>query len=378
MVLVQKGLKAAYIGGSIQWEVNNYIPTLTSTSSDWFVCSSSSLLTSNFHAWDCFDNNTGTELHSSNIGNWNWGYSQIEMPEWIIVTKLWVQSKTSSSSNIQLPKAFYLQWSNDWSNWTNIGSQVNNPFTAYYQTYELTITWETTAYKYLKLNLQAWGTWYFAISAWNVDWITETKQSVKTIYVGSTQVRPTWLPSAYQEVEYISSSSAWPRIDLWFTPTINTVSHIKFINLWVTWGVIYWFSNGYYDAYRVFNYQSKIYYYVGPNWPVGSTLTANTLYEFEVWNFYVKNVWASTNLVSTTALSSMSVTWTITLNRDAAGNASSRNTWYYVKIWDNGTLVRDMIPCYRKLDNVIWMYDAVNGVFYTNSGSWTFTKWPNV
>jgi hypothetical protein len=39
---------------------------------------------------------------------------------------------------------------------------------------------------------------------------------------------------------------------------------------------------------------------------------------------------------------------------------------------------RDMIPCYRIADWEIWMYDVVNGVFYTNSWSWTFTKWPDV
>lgn len=46
----------------------------------------------------------------------------------------------------------------------------------------------------------------------------------------------------------------------------------------------------------------------------------------------------------------------------------------YTKIWDNGVLVRDYIPCYRKADNVVGMYDLVNGVFYTNSGTGTFVK----
>jgi hypothetical protein len=42
------------------------------------------------------------------------------------------------------------------------------------------------------------------------------------------------------------------------------------------------------------------------------------------------------------------------------------------KIWDNDALVRDMIPCYRKSDNVVGMYDLVNGVFYTNAGTGAF------
>ena len=46
---------------------------------------------------------------------------------------------------------------------------------------------------------------------------------------------------------------------------------------------------------------------------------------------------------------------------------------YYFKAWSSWTLVREMIPCYRKSDSVIWLYDIVNDVFYTNAGSGTFT-----
>lgn len=42
------------------------------------------------------------------------------------------------------------------------------------------------------------------------------------------------------------------------------------------------------------------------------------------------------------------------------------------KIWDSGTLIRDLVPCYRKSDNKPGMYDLVNKVFYTNSGTGEF------
>lgn len=48
------------------------------------------------------------------------------------------------------------------------------------------------------------------------------------------------------------------------------------------------------------------------------------------------------------------------------------------RIYDNGILVRNMIPCYRKSDNVKGMYDTVNNVFYTNTGSGTFTAGPAI
>ena len=42
------------------------------------------------------------------------------------------------------------------------------------------------------------------------------------------------------------------------------------------------------------------------------------------------------------------------------------------KIWKSGELVRNMIPCYRKADSETGMYDLVNNVFYTNTGSGAF------
>ena len=56
----------------------------------------------------------------------------------------------------------------------------------------------------------------------------------------------------------------------------------------------------------------------------------------------------------------------------------SKVRMYSAKAWFNGALIRELYPCYRKSDNVIGMYDIVNDVFYTNSGSGTFTKGGNV
>lgn len=44
------------------------------------------------------------------------------------------------------------------------------------------------------------------------------------------------------------------------------------------------------------------------------------------------------------------------------------------KIYDNGVLLRDYVPCYRKSDNVVGLYDRVNDVFYANNGTGTFIK----
>jgi hypothetical protein len=50
---------------------------------------------------------------------------------------------------------------------------------------------------------------------------------------------------------------------------------------------------------------------------------------------------------------------------------------YSCKLYKSNQMVRNFIPCYRKADNEIGMYDLVNKVFYTNQGTGTFLKGNN-
>lgn len=206
--------------------------------------------------------------------------------------------------------------------------------------------------------------------------MTLIQEWVKKIY--KVNSNPSLLPSTYQEVEYITSSTLWPRIDTWVIPNATTVSQIKLTPLTVTWAVIYWEAVSDSNDYRLFNYNSYIYFDLGW-WRIsGSVLGVGTTYELELGNFYVKYVWASSNIL--TGTTNPSYSWNnqqIYLNFDGS-RTYSYSTWYYVKIRDNGVQVRNMIPCYRKSDDVVWMYDTINDVFYTNQGSWSFTAWPEV
>ena len=44
----------------------------------------------------------------------------------------------------------------------------------------------------------------------------------------------------------------------------------------------------------------------------------------------------------------------------------------------DGTQIRNFVPCYRKADNVIGMYDTITQQFYTNAGTGSFTKGADV
>lgn len=65
------------------------------------------------------------------------------------------------------------------------------------------------------------------------------------------------------------------------------------------------------------------------------------------------------------------------INDGGTITASAIATLYSCQIYDNGTLVRDFVPCYRKSDSVAGLYDIVNDVFYTNAGSGTFAVGAN-
>lgn len=51
---------------------------------------------------------------------------------------------------------------------------------------------------------------------------------------------------------------------------------------------------------------------------------------------------------------------------------------YGLQMWHYGNLVRNLIPCYRKSDNVIGLFDTVGMTFYTNIGTGNFTKGNNI
>lgn len=54
-----------------------------------------------------------------------------------------------------------------------------------------------------------------------------------------------------------------------------------------------------------------------------------------------------------------------------ASNAAMRGRFYYVKVSQRGRTIIDMVPCYRKSDNKIGMYNFVAKEFYPATGEWT-------
>ena len=65
-------------------------------------------------------------------------------------------------------------------------------------------------------------------------------------------------------------------------------------------------------------------------------------------------------------------------NASGAVGAKFTGNVYKCRLYDNGVLVRNFVPCKRTSDSVVGMYDTVNDVFYTNAGTGDFTAGGNV
>ena len=214
-------------------------------------------------------------------------------------------------------------------------------------------------------------------------------------YIWTQQVRPSSrLPSAYQEVEYIENNGT-----AYFKLGINIRDGYKFIGKIrslqnenmdggaLTGGYIWNSGNIYYRLYVWAIRNGRRSYGYLEHFTNGGTGNGslNTDYTVE-YSWISGNAYFKVN--NTTYF-----TYTSTYSTDKVGEvpllgwygdgygyyANPGIRLYYAQYYDkNGNLVRDLVPCYRKSDWVIWMYDLVNNQFYINSWSWTFTKWPDV
>lgn len=92
-------------------------------------------------------------------------------------------------------------------------------------------------------------------------------------------------------------------------------------------------------------------------------------FEFEVGNNYVKK--------NGTTISSFTGDCPIQILRDNPTSSSTcaKGKVYYLKIYNSGTLVRNMLPC-KNESGIVGMYDIIEKKFYNNNGTGTFTAGP--
>lgn len=188
------------------------------------------------------------------------------------------------------------------------------------------------------------------------------------------------LPKEYQEVEYIQSSGT-QYINTGFKPNQDTrvVCDVDYTLTSATAWLFGARTSNQVKTYNVLTYSSK-YRSDYNNITTDAESSVNPTGRFVLDKD--KNITRFDGVVGvslTYAVFQCDYTMYLFANNNA-GTAASHGTFklYSCQMYDNGTLVRDYVPCYRKSDSVAGLYDLVNNVFYANAGTGTFIKGADV
>lgn len=198
-------------------------------------------------------------------------------------------------------------------------------------------------------------TWECTITATTVNGLTAT-----------CSVMQSRLPAEYQEVEWVWSSGT-QYINTGVMPSTQTFTVEMEFESTSSYreSRAFWIWNS--GWFRIWQDESW-------HWDINNGAT----YSPSSYSLNTKTLATATNSGhATSSNTSLPLFW-MWENGSYPNNRKWNYKIYYCKIWNNSVLVRDFVPCYRISDWVIWMYDDVNDVFYTNQWSWTFTKWSDV
>ena len=196
------------------------------------------------------------------------------------------------------------------------------------------------------------------------------------------------LPSLYKQVEYVQSNGKCIVEVWWFTVSSYERLEYKFNPVSFStesWATPFFFGNvpdwqNYLTVggwkFQIWAWNSDLY---------SANISTNTDYTV----VQTMDSWALTMVVNGTTYTD-SYSWTPSASHFPLfcryrSSGVGYNYWaynmklYYFKIYNSAdNCVRDLVPCYRIVDSVVWLYDLVHGVFFTNTWNWTLEKWADV
>ena len=194
--------------------------------------------------------------------------------------------------------------------------------------------------------------------------------------------KPSRLPIGYTEVEYIQNTGT-SYLNIAFTPNQDTrvvcdmqlVTQTDYPRLW---GAGKWNNtNGIQPNYEGGYFQMS--WFGKTSWTKYTSLPTNLnrhTYDVNKNYVYVDGTLLGTNTYTTmTASDPMAVFTYINSSRPSTttdwNKEHFRGKLWSFKVYDNGTLVRDLVPCIRDNDSKVGAYDIVNDVFYTVPSGYT-------
>ena len=181
------------------------------------------------------------------------------------------------------------------------------------------------------------------------------------------------LPQEYQAVEHIESTGTqWLDIGV----TINTATDAVELVFQNTESVVYKWFFGEHDTNARFGLGS------GDGVNKRNVAYGNNTYKVTDAQFYNSqhNFSANANgvfldnakIANFVSFASTSTLYLFNLNLSGGNYTAAAKVWSY-KHTRNGVAIRDLVPCYRKSDGKVGMYDTVTETFFTNAGTGEFS-----
>ena len=196
-------------------------------------------------------------------------------------------------------------------------------------------------------------------------------KNITELYIG--------LPEAYQQVNYIQASGAQQiNTGVYFNPQTDSMecmyqatnaSHNGMIVANSNTTNHFWFYH-YYDSGKIDVYISNSTSQYGINSVAVDTNIHTSTYKNKTFSTDGTSYGTHSQTFTTTETPLYICSW--------GGGYYYQGRIYSCKLWKSGQLVRNFVPCYRKSDNKPGLYDVVNNIFYTNSGSGDFTIGTNM
>ena len=267
-----------------------------------------------------------------------------------------------------------------WRNWTGT-STITTKSTSLTVNGTKTYTANATANSYT-VTANANGGSIASTTGWTGTGNTATKSVTYNAAYGTLPTVTGYgtLPTGYTRVDYIESSGT-QYIDT-SAQIFNKDSHEIVIDFEPT--VFYNYNQLFGSTTDGDTFESWIYStgslaarYNTVRYGTDNTLTANTRYKVDLIKTgttlykYIDNVSYGTGTATTST-----ATGTLTLFK--SGSDYSKFKLYGAKLYANGNLVRDFIPCINDSTGKAGLCDVVNGVFYGNNGTGDFTAGPTI
>ena len=221
-----------------------------------------------------------------------------------------------------------------------------------------------------------------SVNPWTVTGTLGSDTAIKTIIIDSADeydvLMEYLVPITYQPVEYLESTGT-QYITTGVSPSANFVMDIDLQGSQTSlFGSN--LSGGGTNAYRwSFNYNSHYSSYVGPNGTEQNFTTASAGNRVQLQFEQTSSNKQYFTLTYGGTTETKSYTQTTATGRVLWLFAYRGGSWAYGKVkiyratmYNNGSMVGDYIPCYRKSDSVAGMWDRVGETFYTNEGTGTF------